>query len=84
MIKRTAMLVFLALFVFGAVSALASDKPVVRKNKITQSVYNWFGTLDKFCVNKTERCCKACEKKCCDACNIDCGGTCCADCTPKP
>ncbi len=83
MTRRMVILVFLVFFALGTIAAMAADGPVTRKKSVLQAMYNWFGTWDKLCVNRSERCCKACEKKCCDDCNIDCGGTCCSNCVKK-
>jgi hypothetical protein len=83
MIKRIVILVFLVFFVPGTITAMAASGPVAHRNNVLQSMYNWFGTWDKLCVDKSERCCKACGKKCCYDCNINCGGTCCSNCGKK-
>ncbi|MCX5665510.1 MAG: hypothetical protein NT036_00445 [Candidatus Omnitrophica bacterium] len=83
MVRRIAILVFLVFFASGAIAATSVSGAAKRKNNITQSIYNWLGTWDKLCVNRSERCCKACEIKCCEDCNIDCGGTCCSKCVKK-
>lgn len=80
MAKRLVTIAFVVLFIFGAVACMAAEGAKAYKKNHVQAIYNWFGTWDKLCVNKSERFCRVCKKKCCDDCNMDCGGTCCADC----
>ena len=83
MIKRIVILALLVFFVVGTASVMAEGNAACKDKGALQSLYNWFGSWDKLCVNKSERCCKTCVKKCCSNCNMDCGGTCCADCGKK-
>ncbi len=83
MIRRVAILVFLLFFASGTIAAMAAGGPATGKKSYFQEYYNWFGTWDKLCLNKSDRFCRACEKKCCDNCNMNCGGTCCSNCGKK-
>jgi len=80
MVKRIVALTILTFFVLGALSAMAGEQGC--KN-MTQSVYDWFGGLDKMCSKSAKSCCKACGGNCCDMCKSDCGGKCCSNCVKK-
>ena len=62
MIRRIAILVLLIFFIIGIAAVMAEDKAACKDKGALQSAYNWFGSWDKLCVNKSERCCKVCEK----------------------
>ena len=83
MAKKVVILTLVVFFAIGAVAVIAGGDSSCKGKNALQSVYNWFGSWDKVCVNKDARLCKACDKKCCADCNMDCGGTCCPNCCKK-
>lgn len=76
--RRIVVLTILAFFVLGVMSAMAGEQGC--KN-VTQSIYDWFGGMDKTDLKNTNNCCKTCGCKCCATCKSDCGGKCCSSCT---
>lgn len=83
MVRKVVILVLVAFFAVGTLSAMAVERGASGNDNALQGMYDWFSSWKVSCHESAQCYCKTCGAQCCKACNSDCGGKCCSACVKK-